>query len=78
MTGSESLNERLSRYREITISVTGRKSGRTISIPIWFVLDQDTLYLLPVYGSDTEVAQACLCGSIRARSENPWLNPCVR
>jgi deazaflavin-dependent oxidoreductase (nitroreductase family) len=40
--------------REIKISVTGRKSGRTISNPVWFVLDEDKLYLLPVYGSDTQ------------------------
>jgi len=46
--------DRLSRYREITITVTGRKSGRTISIPVWFVLDDDKLYLLPVQGSDTQ------------------------
>ena len=36
------------------ISVTGRKSGRTISNPVWFVLDDDKLYLLPVQGSDTQ------------------------
>jgi len=48
------LKDRLSRYREIKISVTGRKSGRTISIPIWFVLDGEKLYLLPVQGSDTQ------------------------
>jgi deazaflavin-dependent oxidoreductase (nitroreductase family) len=34
--------------------VTGRKSGRTISNPVWFVLDEETLYLLPAYGSDTQ------------------------
>jgi hypothetical protein len=34
--------------------VTGRKSGRTISIPVWFVLEDDKLYLLPVQGSDTQ------------------------
>jgi deazaflavin-dependent oxidoreductase (nitroreductase family) len=50
----DSLQDRLSRYREITISVTGRKSGRTISIPIWFVSEDDTLYLLPVNGSETQ------------------------
>jgi hypothetical protein len=49
----DALRDRLSRYREINISVTGRKSGRTISIPIWFVYD-DKLYLLPVQGSDTQ------------------------
>ena len=51
---NDALRDRLSRYREITISVTGRKSGRTISIPVWFVLDGDKLYLLPVQGSDTQ------------------------
>jgi deazaflavin-dependent oxidoreductase (nitroreductase family) len=49
-----SLEDRLSRINEITISVTGRKSGRTISNPIWFVLEGGTLYLLPVKGSDTQ------------------------
>jgi deazaflavin-dependent oxidoreductase (nitroreductase family) len=34
--------------------VTGRKSGRAISIPVWFVLEGDKLYLLPVLGSDTQ------------------------
>jgi deazaflavin-dependent oxidoreductase (nitroreductase family) len=34
--------------------VTGRKSGRAISIPVWFVLEDDKLYLLPVQGSDTQ------------------------
>ncbi len=53
-TKNDALKDRLSRYREITISVTGRKSGRTISIPIWFVWDDDNLYLLPVQGSDTQ------------------------
>ena len=34
--------------------MTGRKSGRTISIPVWFVLEDDKLYLLRVHGSDTQ------------------------
>jgi deazaflavin-dependent oxidoreductase (nitroreductase family) len=49
----DSLKDRLGRYREIKITVTGRKSGRAISIPVWFVSDSDKLYLLPVQGSDT-------------------------
>jgi len=48
------LKERLRRYRQITLNVTGRKSGRTVSIPVWFVLEGDQLYLLPVQGSDTQ------------------------
>jgi len=51
---NDALKERLSRSREIKISVTGRKSGRTVSIPVWFVLDSEKLYLLPVQGSDTQ------------------------
>ena len=51
---NDALKDRLSRYREINISVTGRTSGRTISIPVWFVLEDDKLYLLPVQGSDTQ------------------------
>ena len=51
---NDSLTDRLSRDREITITVTGRKSGRTISLPIWFVWDDGKLYLLPVKGSDTQ------------------------
>jgi hypothetical protein len=34
--------------------VTGRKSGRAISIPIWFVWDSKKLYLLPARGFDTQ------------------------
>ncbi len=51
---NDALKDRLSRYREIKITVTGRKSGRPISNPVWFVLDDDKLYLLPVQGSDTQ------------------------
>ena len=51
---NDALKDRLSRYREINITVTGRKSGRSISIPVWFVSEDDRLYLLPVQGSDTQ------------------------
>src|SRR2546428_10521055 len=52
--GNDALRNRLSRSREVNISVTGRKSGRFISIPVWFVLEGDKLYLMPVQGSDTQ------------------------
>lgn len=51
---TDALKNRLSRSRELNITVTGRKSGRTISIPVWFVLEDDTLDLLPVKGSETQ------------------------
>ena len=53
-TRNDTLKDRLSRYREIKITVTGRNSGRAISMPVWFVLDNENLYLLPVQGSDTQ------------------------
>ncbi len=58
-TFKETLEERLARYREIKISVIGRKSGKRISLPVWFVFEAEkpkggTLYLLPVQGSDTQ------------------------
>ena len=56
--GNDALRDRLARSREINISVIGRKSGRSITNPVWFVLDEgsdkDQLYLLPVKGSDTQ------------------------
>ena len=38
---------------EIEITVTGRTSGRSLSYPVWFTLDGEKLYLIPVKGSDT-------------------------
>ncbi|MGA9801682.1 MAG: nitroreductase/quinone reductase family protein [Terriglobales bacterium] len=55
MTSStDNLKDRLARYREINITVVGRKSGKTISIPVWFALEGEKLYLLPVQGSETQ------------------------
>ena len=54
MPAKDTLKDRLARSREITITVVGRKSGKRISRPVWFVLEGDTLYLLPVQGSDTQ------------------------
>jgi hypothetical protein len=47
------LYQRLNRAYEITLSLKGRKSGRDIPRPVWFVHEGNTLYLLPNYGSDT-------------------------
>jgi len=51
---NDALKNRLSKVSEITITVTGRKSGRAISIPVWFVQEDNKLHLLPVSGSDTQ------------------------
>jgi len=51
---NEMLLERLSRCRQIKIIVIGRKSGKEISVPVWFVLEGTELRLLPVQGSETQ------------------------
>ena len=48
------LKDRLSRFRQIKLTVTGRNSGNAITNPVWFVAGDEKLYLLPVYGSDTQ------------------------
>jgi hypothetical protein len=53
-TPKDNLKARLARYRQIRISVIGRESGQTISIPVWFVLEGQKLSLLPVRGSETQ------------------------
>ena len=47
------IHQRLNRAYEVTLSVKGRKSGEDIPRPVWFVYEANTLYLLPVHGSDT-------------------------
>ena len=47
------LKDLLSTTNEIDLTVRGRKSGQDISRPVWFVHEDDKLYLLPVQVSDT-------------------------
>lgn len=46
-------HKNLDKSSEIILSVKGRKSGKDIARPVWFVHEHDRLYLLPVQGSDT-------------------------
>jgi F420H(2)-dependent quinone reductase len=39
---------------EIELTTTGRISGRQSSRPLWFVTQGESLYLLPVTGSDSQ------------------------
>jgi len=51
---AEALLESLRRRKEIRIIVQGRRTGRRITLPVWFVLDDNTLWLLPVSGSRSQ------------------------
>jgi deazaflavin-dependent oxidoreductase (nitroreductase family) len=46
--------ELLKKRRQLSITVTGRRTGRAITIPVWFVCEGNALWLLPVYGSQTQ------------------------
>jgi deazaflavin-dependent oxidoreductase (nitroreductase family) len=49
-----SIADKLTKIDEIEIGVVGRKSGRAISLPVWFIAEKDNVYLLPSRGSDTQ------------------------
>ena len=48
------LKNALKNTDEVEITVTGRASGRKISNAVWFVQEDDKLYLLPVKGSNSD------------------------
>jgi deazaflavin-dependent oxidoreductase (nitroreductase family) len=50
----DKLKQALQRTDEIEITVVGRKSGRPVTKIVWFTLEGDTLYLLPVNGSESQ------------------------
>lgn len=54
MTSQDKLKDALKGTDEVQITVIGRKSGREISNPVWFVQEGERLYLLPVRGSDSD------------------------
>jgi hypothetical protein len=45
------LKQALEGARQVELTVTGRRSGRPSTRPVWFVEEGGTLYLLPVGGS---------------------------
>ena len=50
----EEFTRALQSTQEVELTVTGRKSGREITNPVWFVQEGDRLYLLPVNGTDSD------------------------
>jgi len=50
---NEALTRAFDAADELEITVVGRRSGRQISLPVWFVRDDDRLLLIPVHGSAT-------------------------
>lgn len=48
------LSKLLAGKKEIKITVSGRRTGRKIQLPVWFILEDETIYLVPVRGSDSD------------------------
>lgn len=53
MGSGEAFRRLLQEREELGLSVRGRRSGQESSRPVWFVLEGETLHLLPVTGSDS-------------------------
>jgi deazaflavin-dependent oxidoreductase (nitroreductase family) len=49
-----SLKSSLTKEKEIDLTVTGRKSGKLIPRPVWFVIEGTDLLLLPVTGTNSQ------------------------
>jgi hypothetical protein len=49
----DDFHQKLNMIYEITLSVKGRRSNEDIPRPVWFVYEGNTLYLIPVQGSNT-------------------------
>jgi len=48
----QELLNRLKESKEVNITVTGRKTKRRFSTPVWFVVDGDRIAIVPTKGSD--------------------------
>jgi hypothetical protein len=48
------LLEKLKHSNEVNITVTGRRTKKKFSTPVWFVLDGEKVVLVPMKGSDNE------------------------
>src|SRR6266849_1072371 len=51
---SSQTQKALDSSNEVTITVTGRRTGRQYSTPVWFVQDGKTVFLLPGGGSSSQ------------------------
>ena len=51
---SSEIQKALDSSVELQITVTGRKSGREFSTPVWFVREGRTVFLMPVIGSKNQ------------------------
>jgi len=69
----------LRKHKEIELTVTGRKTGKPIPRPVWFVLRDKELLLLPVTGTNSQWYQNILRNpQVQIRSSQQTLNGQLR
>jgi deazaflavin-dependent oxidoreductase (nitroreductase family) len=51
---AEQLKSALRDTDEIELTVTGRRSGREYTRPLWFVEEGESLYVVPITGTDSD------------------------
>jgi deazaflavin-dependent oxidoreductase (nitroreductase family) len=51
---TETFARALEGREEISITVKGRRTGKAIRLPVWFVANGDALWLLPITGSRSQ------------------------
>ncbi len=51
---TNAIGDALEGVHEVELTVTGRRTGRQISRPVWFVQENDNVFLMPVTGSDSQ------------------------
>ncbi|MBX7268755.1 nitroreductase family deazaflavin-dependent oxidoreductase [Micromonospora sp. Llam7] len=51
---TNAIGDALQDVREVELTVTGRRTGRQITHPVWFVQEDDNVFLVPVTGSDSQ------------------------
>ena len=54
MSSSSNVEKQFDSSNELQITVTGRKTGKEYSTPVWFVREGKTILLLPVKGSQSQ------------------------
>jgi deazaflavin-dependent oxidoreductase (nitroreductase family) len=52
--GAEQLTNALRSTDEIELTVTGRRSGREYTRPVWFVEEGESVYVVPITGTDSD------------------------
>jgi deazaflavin-dependent oxidoreductase (nitroreductase family) len=76
---SDNIFPALKKNKEIELTVTGRRTGKPLPRPVWFVVRGKELLLLPVTGTDSQWYKNVLVNSqVKIRASQQTLNGNLR